>query len=309
MKRSAWLAAALLSALAVPALAGSTRTPTEDTSAYPKYDFTKRPDLRAYEPREKAPAGNALTEKQAKALAKDLFDNYQNISGLALFRFHKRTADEPMMTLEEITWADDALAREAKLSGDLQAEADAAFKAGIARRVPTPGMPHLAIGRPFMGRLKYIRSHKPTLDELRRDEYEALSSIGLSLSVIVREESEPAAEADPKERAETDKALAENRADLAKVRQEILNYRQEDAEREELRSSSIQDSKERVKRATAGGFEKRFAPADAAPGGQTSATPAPASGGKTAEQIIREANALPRAVPLRKRQAAEVPAP
>lgn len=313
MNRSAWLAAALLSALAVPALAGvpDNPAPSGDPSGspFPKHDFTKRPALRAYEPREKAPAGKALTEKQAKALAKDLFDNYQNISGLSLFRFHQRTKDEPVMTLEEITWADDALAREAKLSGELQAEADAAFKAGIERRVPAPGMPHFGKVGAFLGRAKYIRSMKPTLDELRRDEYEALSSIGLSLYVILREESEPAAEADPKERAETDKALAENRADLAKARQDILNFRQADAEREELRSSSIQESKERVKRATDGGFEKRFAPADAAPGGQPSAAPAPASGGRTAEQIIREANALPRAAPLRKRQAAEVPAP
>lgn len=318
MKRSAWLVAALLSALAVPALAvpalaGVPDNPapsgSPDGGGFPKHDFTQRPHLRAYEPREKAPAGKALTEKQAKALAKDLFDNYQNISGLSLFRFHTRTNDEPAMTLEEITWADDALARETKLSGELQAEADAAFKAGIERRVPPPGMPHLAVARPFMGRLKYIRSMKPTLDELRRDENEALSSIGLALYVILREESEPAAEADPKERAEADKSLAENRADLAKVRREIANYRQEEVERAELRSSSILDSKERVKRATAGGFEQKASPPDAAPGGQTSAAPAPASGGKSAEEIIREANSLPRAAPARKRKPAVVPAP
>jgi len=307
MKLTAFLAAAFLAALAAPALAGVPDAPS--ASPFPKHDFTKRPDLRTYEPREKAPAGKALTEKQAKALAKDLFDNYQNVSGLSLFRFHTRTKDEPVMTLEEITWADDGLAREAKLSAELQAEADAALKAGIERRVPAPGMPRLAMGRAMIGRAKYIRSIKPTLDELRRDEYDAIGDIGLSLYIILREESEPADEADPKQRAEVEKSLAESRAGLAKVRQEIANYRQADAEREELRSSSIHDSKERVKRATAGGFEQKSAPADAAPGGQTSATPAAASGGKTAEEIIREANSLPRAAPPRKRKPAVVPAP
>lgn len=313
MNRSAWLVAALLAALAAPALAGVPDNPapsgSPDGSPFPKHDFTKRPVLRAYEPREKAPAGKALTEKQAKALAKDLFDNYQNISGLSLFRFHQRTKDEPVMTLEEMTWADDGLAREAKLSGDLQAEADAALKAGIERRVPAPGMPHFGRVGAFLGRAKYIRSIKPTLDELRRDEYDALSEIGLSLYTILREESEPAAEADPEQRAKTDKSLAESRADLAKARQEILNYRQEEVERAELRSSSILDSKERVKRASAGGFEKKFAPSDGAPGGQTSATPAPSSGGRTAEQAIKEAASRPRASLPRKGKPAEVPAP
>ncbi|MBI2787850.1 MAG: hypothetical protein HYX59_04140 [Elusimicrobia bacterium] len=218
MNRSAWLVAALLSALAVPALAGVPDNPAPsgnpDGSPFPKHDFTKR-----------------------------------------------------------------------------------------------PGMPHFGRVGAFLGRAKYIRSIKPTLDELRRDEYEALSEIGLSLYVILREESEPAAEADPEQRAKTDKSLAENRADLAKVRKEIANYQQEEVEREELRSSSILDSKERVKRASAGGFEQKASPPDAAPGGQTSATPAPASGGKTAEEIIREANSLPRAAPLRKRKPAVVPAP
>lgn len=310
MNRSAWLVAALLAALAAPALAGVPDNPAPSApDGRPKYDFTKRPDLRTYAPREKAPAGQPLTEKQAKALAQHLFDNYQNVSGLSLFRFHKRTPDEPVMTLEELTWADENLAREVKLADELQAEADAAFKAGITRRVATPGGLRLAAGRMFLGRLKYIRANKPTLDELRRDENEAIASIGVSLYSILQDESEPAAEGDPKQRAEADKALADGRADLARVRKEILDFRQEDAERAELRSSSILDSKERVKRASAGGFEKKFAPSDGAPGGQTSATPAPSSGGRTAEQAIKEAASRPRASLPRKGKPAEVPAP
>lgn len=314
MKRSAWLVAAFLAALAAPALAGVPENPAPAAgsggSLFPKHDFTKRPDLRTYAPREKAEAGKPLTEKQAKALAADLFNNYQNVSGLSLFRFHKRTKDEPAMTLEEITWADDGLAREAKLFADLSAEADAAFKAGIQRRVPVPGLPRLAVGRAMIGRLKYIRSFKPTLDELRRDEHDAISSISLSLYAILREESEPAAEADAAVRAETDKSLAEARADLAKVRGEIRNFREEDAGREELRSTSLHDAKERVKRASRGGFETQSPTGGGGPGAPT-APPAAGGGpgGKTAEEAIREANSLPRAVPLRKPKPAAVPAP
>lgn len=316
MKPSAFLAAALLAALAAPSFAGAPTTPDKDPAApppyqFPKHDFTQRPHLRAYAPRDKAAAGTALKHDQAKALSDALFDNYQNVAGLSSFRFHKRTKDEPAMTLEEITWADDALAREAKLFDELQAEADAAFKAGIERRVPLKGEPRFAKGMMILGRLKYIGSHKPTLDELRRGEYEAIASIGLSLSVILRDDSEPVAHTDAKARAEAEKNLAESRADQAAARKAILAFRQEDAERDELRSSSILDAKERVKRAAGASLGEAKKASEALPRDDSSPTaaPAPAPSGRTAEQISRELNALPRAAPSLKRKPAVVPAP
>lgn len=308
MKRSAWLVAAFLASLAVPALAG-TPGPAPDAGGPPKYDFTKRPDLRTYAPREKAPASTPLTEKQAKALAKDLFDNYLNTSGLYLFRFHKRTQDEPPMTLEDLNWADEILAKEAKLSDELQAEADAALKAGIERRVVTPGAPRSAMGRPFLGRLRAIHSRKPTLDDLRQWEYEARSAIGLNLYVILHEESEPADQADAEQRAEADKNVVEARAELAEALKNIREFRQADAEREELRSSSILESKERVKRATSGSFEKRAAPSAGHPSAGSPPSAGGGSSGKTAEEAIREANSRPRAALPRKGKPAPVPAP
>ncbi|MCM2304701.1 MAG: hypothetical protein NDJ72_08365 [Elusimicrobia bacterium] len=316
MRPSALLAAALLAALAAPSFAGAPSTPEKDPAApppyqFPKHDFTQRPHLRPYAPRDKAAAGTPLKHDQAKALSGALFDNYQNVSGLSLFRFHTRTKDEPAMTLEEITWADEALARETKLFDELQAEVDAAYKAGIERRAPVEGDRSFAKGMMFLGRLKYIGSRKPTLDELRRGEYEAISSIGLSLSVLLRDDSEPAAQTDAKARAEAEKNLAESRADLTESRKRILAFRQEDAERDELRSSSILDAKERVKRAAGAalGEAKKASEAlprdDAAP----TAAPAPAPSGRTAEQISRELNALPRAAPSLKRKPAAVPAP
>lgn len=304
MKTSDWLAAALLAVFAVPALA-AVPAGEEFKPDFPKFDFTKRPELRTYDARDKAAAGAPLKHAEAKALSNDLFDNYQNISGLALFRFHKRTEDEPAMTLEEIAWADDALAREAKLADELFAEAEAAFKAGIERR--PPGLHERRRLGMIVGGAKYARSFRPTLDELRRDESHAIGSIGRALSSILRQDSEPVATGDAEQRAEAEKSLAEARLDLAKVRKEIQGFRQEDAEREGLRSSSVLESKDRVERALKGGFAPR-----AAPGGQAPAAPPAAGGGskgKTAEEILREANALPRAAPRPKREKTAVPAP
>ena len=352
MNRPARLAAALVCALAVPALAGVPETPAPSAGpegSPPKHDFTKRPELRPYAPREKTEAGKPLSEKQAKALAQELFDNYLNISGLSLFRFYHRSPDQPPMPLEDMTWADEGLARELKLADKLQAEADAALKAGIERRVPPPGDRRIGRANLIFKRAKFARRFKPTLDELRRDEAEAASAIGLSLYSILREESEPADEADPQTRDEADKALAEGRADLTKARQEILGFREELKEREELGGSGIIESKERIKRTVSGSFGDRGAPVEGPPPGpiappppvqgpprsvkgtakgrgldlgsravegtEIQTSPAEAQGldlpppARTVEQAIEEANSAPRAPAPRKARSIVVPAP
>lgn len=293
-------------------------------------DPNKRPELYDIAPRVKRDAKTPLKTDEAHQLGSDLAHGYLNISGLDLF-LH-RTDIPRNISAEDRAWAEEALAKAVALGDELAAEGQAALDAGIERRVPYAGPGagmRLRVGGLFLGRAKLGLRPSPTNEELRRAEYGALGGVLSDLSNLVRAAAEPKDDVEPAEVAKAEKALAEDRTDLADARrrQGALSP-QETAMRAEQDQWNIGEAARRAERA------KRMAQLDSMPdlkrgeplppqalqppsGGLPDKEPDTFSperplsppAGVTADQAAKAANALPRAQPLRRAKKITVPAP
>lgn len=302
------LLAVLSAVLAGSAVAQTETAPIPDGSkGATKYDFTIRPKLKPHPDRKARDASKVATVEEAKALSKDLFVTYQNLSSLTLFRFHKRTKDEAPMTADELGWAETEMKDEMAIAEKLAPEAETALKVGIER--PKPLNHGLKIGR-FRRAMSGImpRSNKPTYEEYRRGEHYAMSAIMSDLWSLVDLASERLD--DPEE---IEKESAEARLDLDKS-YEALAY----ARKGMLEAAKEADAKPKDEAATSGAARQRAEKAaGTGPKGGSTAKGAAAFGVRdsgariTPEEAAREANAVEQRAANRKRgrSPAIVPAP
>lgn len=248
-----FLHAVLCAALAGPALA-QVKT-VEPAPA--KYDFTVRPHLRPHLVRPARDASKVLTVKEAEALSEDLFATYLNIGGLSRFRFHVRTKDEAPMTSDELGWAEIELKDEMAHADKLLPEAQAVLKAGIERKPPLPDSMKEWGGKLkgglMLGRAKLARRIKPTFEDYRREELEAMGGVMLDLYELVKSGSDRLAEVEPEDVAKVEKTLAKDLEELNEARKKMEGAAKEAAAQGKNGEDKLEAAQARAKKAAGAG--------------------------------------------------------
>lgn len=291
--------AALAVLLAAPSRAQVARAEAADPNA--------RPKLYEIAPRAPRDAKTPLTFKEGRQLASDLIHGDLNISLLDLYL--NRTDIKTNMTPEDRAWAEAEFAKALAQGDELMAAGEAALAAGIEREVPNPNF-HIRLPRTsmYLGRAKLGYSRAPTAAELRRHETGALCGVLNGLANIVDSAAQPKEDVKPEELAKVEKALAEDKAELAELRKKLggtaTSKRAAELDKEieiNAKMSSLR-AKKAIEDAMISG------PAKGAPSAKGAAA---AARGVSAEQAAKEANALPAAQPLQgmRKKPAEVPAP
>lgn len=303
MKLPLLVAAVLCAAVAAPSRAAT--VPNDD--AAPKFDFTKKPELRpvlglpVYDPTK------PLSPEDADYFSDHVFALYQNIGSLSRFIHHKRTKDEPAMPAEDLAWATKELEANKAAADKVLPQAQTALRVGITRK---PSYSEelrkrlgLTAGIKVGGLLlraravPYLANAKPPLAYWQERENDALSAVMCDLHYIVRGASARLEEFDAEADKQARKMLEEDLAELAEMRKNILAAQQEAEERRQLENSKVEEARERVNRASGGKLG-----ADKTTVEENKDEPAPPSGSNT--QIdpagaARDAAKTPRAAPVK----------